>query len=138
MCNNLEPGIMYKVTKTSSDGRIEAGNLVEVIGYEGSSLAIIAMPPDVHGTILPKQEWQKLQTCDFEAEIWEDNNILSDIKSNIKKELDIDKLITYYTQSAMYVSSNDMHTAIKNLQIAQWLKELKSLRKAVQISGNDQ
>lgn len=136
MCNNLEPGIMYKVTNPSSDGRIEAGNLVEAIEYE-DSLAVMAMPPDVHGTILPKQEWQKLQTCDFEAEIWENNSILSDIKSNIKKELDIDKLITYYTQSAMYVSSNDMHTAIKNLQIAQWLKELKSLRKAVQISGND-
>ena len=136
MCNDLEPGIMYKVIKPSSDGRIEAGNLVEAIEYE-DSLAVMAMPPDTYGKILPKQEWQKLQTCDFEAEIWEDNNILSDIKSNIKKELDIDKFITYYTQSAMYVSSSDMHTAIKNLQIAQWLKELKSLRKAVQISGND-
>ena len=132
--DNLRPGIMYEVIKSSSDGKITKGDLVEII--DNNALAVYAKPPVYAGKYYSQEEWHTPKTCDFESKIWADAEAVSNIKSHMT-DPDIDFEITKYTQASIYTASFSLEKAVENLQIAQWLKELKQLRIDVCISPND-
>ena len=136
MCSdNLQPGLMYKVTKSSSDGKIVEGNIVEV--DKKGVLIVLEDSSGVHSKCFGKEQWHRPEQYDFCVEVWNDPALISEIKTHIPDDLDIDQIIIEYTQVAMITASSSMNQAVKNLQIAQWLKELKQLRIDVCILPND-
>ena len=130
LASEMKPDLLYKVTKESSDGTFTTDCIVK-LEKEGSLLCI----EPICGW-LEKEEWQKPKTSNFEVELWTDLEAVECIKESIEEKLDIDDIITEYTQTAMKItkdneqSSAPLH-AQKLWQIAEWLRELKSARSLI-------
>lgn len=121
---DMKPGIIYRVTKESTDGTFSVGSLI-VLANDGSISEITAGWVD-------REDWDRPETNDFEAEVWQDRSLLEKIKDNITYKPDINELALIYQQSALlHARSGYIEEAVTQWHVSEYLKEFVVLKNLV-------
>lgn len=143
----LEPDIYYEITKASTDKTFQIGTIFRLM--KDRSISTLPDRKQIAKGAM------KAETCDFEAEVWEWQDGVSQIKDSLsekdreRKFHGIEEAIRYFSQSAtayLYTcQAKDSRKQGKRkseasyipasskdeLQISLWLEELVRLRRDI-------
>ena len=134
--SEMKTGLFYEVTRESHDGTFQKGTVIKRT-WDDSIVMVDG------GGWLDKEEWSQPGVSEYcEVEIWYPREREKALKKSMTGRLDIDDTILEYSQTSMSLISLNSYgdrTDVSELaeradefwQIAEWLRELKSLRQAV-------